>query len=161
MMPAKQGDPSLLYDPIAQELLQSAIPARLAYTWRDGAPRVVPIWFHWNGQEVVMGTPKTSPKVKVLLDNVNVSLTIDSDRWPYKVLLIRGVTRVQTIDGVVPEYAAAAERYLGRENGRGWIEQAQALFPKMVRIAVKPVWVSVFDFEDRFPSAVESAMSRR
>jgi hypothetical protein len=41
-MAVAQGDPELLDDPIAQELLHSTIPARLAYTWPDGTPRVVP-----------------------------------------------------------------------------------------------------------------------
>ncbi|MCC2629278.1 MAG: hypothetical protein K0S14_2928, partial [Thermomicrobiales bacterium] len=35
-MAVNQGDPQLLEDPIAQELLHSTIPARLAYTWPDG-----------------------------------------------------------------------------------------------------------------------------
>ncbi len=33
----------LLNDPVAQELLSSTHLARLAYTWRDGTPRVIPI----------------------------------------------------------------------------------------------------------------------
>ena len=37
---------TLLDDPVAQELLHSTNLARLAYTWHDGTPRVVPIWFH-------------------------------------------------------------------------------------------------------------------
>ena len=52
-MPAQQGDLALLHHPVAQELLHSTNPARLAYSWHDGTPRVVPIWFHWTGQEVV------------------------------------------------------------------------------------------------------------
>ena len=52
-----QGDPKLLEDPVAKELLKSTIPARLAYNWTDGTPRVVPIWFHWDGKEIVMGSP--------------------------------------------------------------------------------------------------------
>lgn len=51
-MATSQGDIALLNDPVAQELLHSTVPARLAYTWLDGTPRVVPIWFHWNGEEV-------------------------------------------------------------------------------------------------------------
>ena len=43
---ARQGSLELLEDPVATALLDSAIPARLAYTWMDGSPRVVPIWFH-------------------------------------------------------------------------------------------------------------------
>ena len=51
-MPSKQGDLALLETPVAQQLLQSKIPARLAYNWTDGTPRVVPIWFVWNGREI-------------------------------------------------------------------------------------------------------------
>src|SRR6266705_3333258 len=112
-MPSKQGDLSLLDHPIAQELLHSTIPARLAYVWKDGTPRVVPIWFHWTGEEIVHASPVTSPKLKVLPDNSKVALTIDSNTWPHRVLLVRGTAKVQIVDGMVPEYAAAAERYFG------------------------------------------------
>ncbi len=155
----KQGNVSLLNDPVAQTLLRSTNPARLAYVWRDGTPRVVPIWFQWTGQEIVIGTPSKAPKVKVLRNNSPVALTIDSNNWPYKVLEIRGKIQVQTVQGVVPEYAAAAERYFGVEQGQGWIAQARQLFPEMVRIAVRPEWVAVIDFEKRFPNAIEAAMS--
>lgn len=77
-MPTKQGDVTLLKDPVARELLQSTIPARLAYVWHDGTPRVIPIWFHWNGEEIVLGTPLNAPKVKVLPHNSKVALTIDT-----------------------------------------------------------------------------------
>ena len=82
----KQGDLSLLDDPVAQTLLHSTSLARLAYVWRDDTPRVVPIWFHWTGNEIVMGTPSKAPKLKVLRNNSSVALTIDSNTWPYKVL---------------------------------------------------------------------------
>jgi hypothetical protein len=31
--------------------------------------------------------------------------------------------------------------------------------PQMTRIAVQPEWVGILDFERRFPSAIEAAMS--
>ncbi len=158
-MPTKQGDTAILDNPIAQELLHSKVPARLAYVWPDGTPRVIPIWFHWNGQEIVMGTPLKAPKVKALEQGSKVALTIDTDTWPHKVLQIRGTVSMQTVDGVVPEYALAAERYLGVEGGKGWVEQAKALFPQMTRIVVRPDWVGLLDFEQRFPSAIEAAMA--
>ena len=127
-MPTKQGDPKLLDDPIAQELLRSTTPARLAYVWHDGTPRVIPIWFHWNGEEIVLGTPPNAPKVKVLPQNPKVALTIDTDTWPHKVLLIRGTAKVETVNGVVPEYAAAAQRYFGEEQGRAWVEQVRGMW---------------------------------
>ena len=158
-MTTKQGDTALLNDPIAQELLHSTIPARLAYVWRDGTPRVIPIWFHWNGQDLVLGTPLKAPKVSALTQNSKVALTIDTNSWPNKVLQIRGTAKVETVDGVVAEYAAAARRYFGEEQGRAWVEQVGKMFSQMARISVRPEWVSVIDFEKRFPSAIESAMA--
>ncbi len=112
-MPTEQGSLALLDDPVAQRLLQSTIPARFAYTWTDGTPRVVPIVFHWNGQEIVLGTPPDAPKMKALHDGDKVALSIDSDSMPYKVLLIRGGIRTDVVDGISPEYEAATVRNLG------------------------------------------------
>src|SRR5688572_14534176 len=103
-MTTQQGNLSLLNDPLAQKMLQSPIPARFAYNWTDGTPRVVPIWFHWNGSEIVLGTPPDAPKMKVLAEGTKVALTIDSDTMPHKVLLIRGRVRVDTVAGIAPEY---------------------------------------------------------
>jgi hypothetical protein len=89
-MATEQGDLSLLDNPVAQELLHSANLARLAYTWHDRTPRVVPIWFHWDGEAIVLGSPPNAPKVNVLPNNSKVALTIDRDEFPYHALLIRG-----------------------------------------------------------------------
>ena len=158
-MPTKQGSIALVSDPVAQELLRSTSPARLAYVWRDGTPRVVPIWFHWNGSEIVLGTPTKAPKARALAPGARVALTIDGNTWPYKALQIRGTAQVETVTGVVPEYALAAERYFGTDQGRAWVKQVDGMFSHMVRIAVKPEWVGVLDFEKRFPSAIEAAMA--
>ena len=158
-MPTKQGDLALLNDPLAQELLHSTIPAHLGYVSRDGTPRVVPIWCHWNGKQVVLGTPLKAPKVRALIEKPSVVLTIDSQTWPYKVLQIRGTAKVETVQGVVPEYATAALRYFGEVQGKAWVEQVRKLFPQMARIAIQPSWVGILDFETRFPSAIAAAMS--
>ena len=153
-MPVKQGDLSLLQHPAAQELLTSTIPARLAYIATDGTPRVVPIWFHWNGQEFILGTPPKAPKLKALARNPRVSLTIDDNVFPHKVLLVRGKARLETVEGVVPEYALAAERYFGAEQGKAWVSQLQQMSPSMVRITITPDWIGLLDFQTRFPSAL-------
>lgn len=155
-MPVKQGDLGLLEHPVSKELLQSSIPARLAYVWTDGTPRVVPIWFHWNGRELVLATPPKAPKLKALARNPKVSLTIDDNQFPHKVLLIRGTARLESVDGIVPEYAAAAERYFGRGQGQAWVQQLRGMIPSMVRITITPEWVGLLDFQTRFPSALSA-----
>jgi PPOX class probable F420-dependent enzyme len=146
-------EPELLRDPLAQELLQSRRPAHLSYTWTDGGPRTVPIWFHWNGNEVVFGTPANAPKCRALRDGDRVAVSIDSEEFPYRVLLIRGTASVSRVDGIVGEYAQAAERYFGPEQGQAWLSQLPAGL-QMVRIAVHPEHVTILDFETRFPSAL-------
>lgn len=157
-MPTEQGSLALLDDPVAQRLLQSTIPARLAYSWTDGTPRVVPIVFHWNGTEIVFGTPPDAPKMKALRNGDKVAVTIDSDSMPYKVLQVRGSVRVDVVDGVAPEYEAATIRNLGEEAGNAWLANLRPICPRMARIFVTPEWVGIIDFERRFPNAIERAM---
>lgn len=156
MPPVKQGDISLLQHPASQELLRSKIPARLAYVWTDGTPRVVPIWFHWNGHDIVMATPPKAPKLKALSKNPRVSLTIDDNTFPHKVLLIRGTARLEPVQGIVPEYEAAATRYFDPALAEGWLKQLRTLVTSMVRITITPEWVGLLDFQTRFPSALAS-----
>ena len=156
MRPVEQGDLKLLAQPASQELLQSKIPARLAYVWTDGTPRVVPIWFHWNGRDIVMASPPKAPKLKALAKNPKVSLTIDDNTFPHKVLMIRGTARMEPVQGIVPEYAAAAERYFGATQGQAWLSQLRTMISSMVRITITPEWVGLLDFQTRFPSALAS-----
>jgi len=153
-MPVKQGSMELLEHPASQELLRSRIPARLAYVWTDGTPRVVPIWFHWNGQEFVLASPPKAPKLKALAKNPRVALTIDDNQFPHKVLLVRGRATLEPVSGIVPEYAMAAERYFGKQEGTAWVAQLGAMVQDMVRITIKPEWIGLLDFETRFPSAL-------
>lgn len=153
-MSMRQGDLGLLENPVSQELLASRIPARLAYVWIDGTPRVVPIWFHWNGRELLMATLPNAPKLKALRMNPKVAVSIDDNNFPHKVLLIRGTARLEAVDGIVPEYQAAAERYFGPEPGREWIRQLDKKVSGMVKITITPEWVGLLDFQTRFPSAL-------
>src|SRR5262249_43418169 len=113
----------------------------------------------WNGQQIILGTPLAAPKMKALLKNPKVALSIDTDTYPYRVLQIRGTAKIENVDGLVPEYVLAVHRHLGQEQGRAWIEQVKTLFPRMARISITPDWVSIIDFEKRFPSAIEAAMA--
>ena len=66
----------------------------------DGSLRVVPIWFHWTGDQFVLGSPPRAPKLKALAADPRVALTIDDNAWPYKVLLVRRHCSVELLDDV-------------------------------------------------------------
>ena len=158
--PSKQGDVGLLQDPIAQQLLQSKGPAHLAYNWRDGTPRVVPIGFHWNGEEIVLATTTDAPKTKVLTNGAKVALSIDRNSSPPRILQIRGTVHTDTVEGIAPEYAAMIHRTMSEEDAEALLKEAARLYPRMTRIFIHPDWVGLLDFETRLPSAVERAIKR-
>jgi hypothetical protein len=156
-----QGDLRLLESDIATRLLTSTVPARLAYTSLDGTPRVVPTWFHWTGEELVMGAFFSAPHVRhavsrlhALRANPAVAITIDTEGFPPEVLSIRGQASVTEVDGVVAEYALAARRYLGEEQGAAYLGHIDDPATRMARISVRPTWVGVIDFQRRLPSAL-------
>jgi hypothetical protein len=163
-MPIEQGDPRLLETDTAQRLLASKIPARYAYTARDGTPRLVASWFVWTGEELVMPTFISAPhvshaayRVRALRANPNIAVNIDTETWPPEVLSIRGEAQISEVDGVVPEYAEAADRYLGSEQATAYLAQIDHPSTRMARIAVRPTWVGLLDFQTRMPSALGGA----
>jgi hypothetical protein len=121
--------------PVAQALLQSRIPARLGYLDPAGAPRVVPVWFHWDGTHLVLGTFPSSSKLKALHDGALVAVSIDSETYPYQGLQLRGPVTLTPTPGLVPEYVTAARRYLDPAEAEQFL--ARLGDRPMIRIAVQ------------------------
>jgi hypothetical protein len=159
--PIPQGDLRLLTTDTALALLHSTIPARLAFLATDGSPRIVPTWFHWTGEELVMGTFVSAPhvtepasRVRALRAHPAVAVTIDTNQFPPEALSIRGDAAVTEHTGVVAEYADAARRYLGDEASAGYLAMLDDPNTVMVRIAIRPTWVGLVDFQTRMPRAL-------
>ena len=138
---------------VARDLLCSRVPARLAYSGRDTTPRVLPIWFHWNGETLVLASRADAPKMAAIRGQPSVAITIDTERPPYRLLQLRGRAEVQIVDGIVAEYELAAERYYGERVGRLWIERMRAVTGRMARIEVTPTWARMFDVGALFPES--------
>ena len=160
-MTLEQGDLRLLESDLAERLLTSAIPARYAYTALDGTPRIVASWFVWTGEALVLPTFISAPhvshaayRVRALRANPDVAVSIDTESSPPQVLSLRGKAEITETDGVAAEYAAAAHRFLGSEQATGYLAQIDQPGTRMARIAVRPTWVALMDFETRMPSAL-------
>jgi hypothetical protein len=148
-----QGSLELLDTPLAKELLASAIPARIAYTAKDGTPRLVASWFRWTGGELAMPTFVEAPHVAAparrladLRARPDVAVSIDTESSPPQVLSLRGKAEVTEVDGIDPDYADAARRYLGDEAAAQYLAMADQPGTRMARIAVRPTWVGLLDF---------------
>lgn len=74
---------------------------------------------------------------------------------PYHALFIRGTASTSIVEGMPEQYVAAARRYMGREAGDEWVAGINQMSPHAGRIAIRPEWVAILDFERRFPSAIE------
>ena len=125
-------------DPVAQRLLESANPARMAYVARDGTPRVIPVGFLWTGTTIVVGTVPGSAKVRALDANPSVALTIDTSPpvWPPNALFVRGTAEVTIVDGVFPEYVEASRKVTPPEAFAEWETGVNALYDQMARIDI-------------------------
>jgi hypothetical protein len=157
-----QGDLRLLVEPAAQRLLDSAIPARMAYLNRNGEPRIVPTWFHWTGTDIVTVTYVAGPSAGIahparrladLRANPQVTLSIDTDDFPPAILQMRGQVDIVEVEGIAPEYAAAARRYLGEDGAADLLHTVDQPGTRQARIVLRPTWVSLLDFTTRLPSA--------
>ena len=132
----------------AHELLAATSAAHLAYTAKDGTPRVIPVGFFWTGGQFVISTATTSPKVTALSARPDVALAIDGGNTPdqARALSVRGRASVEIVEGVVPEYLAAARKTMDAEAAAEFERQVRATYHQMARIAITPLWVRFWDF---------------
>ena len=144
-------------------MLASTSAAHLSYIGRDGTPRVIPVGYFWTGDEFVMATAPTSPKVTALRAHPQVALVIDSGDTPEqaRALSIRGRARVEIVDGVVEEYLAAARKQMGAEAAAEFEQNVTKMYDQQARIAVTPEWVRFWDFgTGRMPQFLKELAER-
>jgi hypothetical protein len=147
----------------AQELLASTSAAHLAYDGEDGTPRVIPVGFFWTGDQFVISTATTSPKVTALSARPDVALSIDAGNTPdqARTLSIRGQANVEIVDGVVAEYPAAARKTMDAEAAAQFEQNCREMYDQMARIAITPRWVRFYDFgAGRMPRFLQELAER-
>lgn len=132
----------------AQELLGATSAAHLAYIATDGTPRSVPVGFYWTGEEFVVSTASTAPKVEALRKTPAVALAIDGGDTPdqARALSVRGTAELTIVDGVVPEYLAAARQNMEPEAYAAFEQSCREMYDRQARIAIRPRWVRFYDF---------------
>ncbi len=157
-----QGSLQLLDTRLARTLLASTIPARIAYTAQDGTPRITASWFQWTDGELVMPTFVQAPHVRAparrlaaMRTRPDIAVSIDTESSPPQVLLLRGKAQITEVDGVDPDYARSARRYLGDEVAGQYLASLDQPGTRMARIALRPTWVGLLDFDgSRLPGVM-------
>lgn len=152
----------ILAKPYSQDLLNGPEPARFAYNGLDGDPRVVPIGFWVEGDQLQIATVPKAAKVAALRKHPKVALTIDTGAFPPKVLLLRGTAEVELVQGIPEGYLVAGRKVMAdEEQYAGWLEGVKALYDEMVVITVTLTWAKLLDFETTIPKAVEDLIATK
>ena len=88
--------------------------ATLATVRADGHPHAVPMWFIFDGDDVVITTGSGSAKARHLRHDPRVSLSVDDDRPPYAFVSCLGVATLQHRPPDLVEWTTrVAQRYVG------------------------------------------------
>ena len=75
---------------------------------------------------------------------------------------MRGRANVQIVEGLVPEYIAAARRSMGAEAAAEFEKNCREMYDQMARIAIVPNWVRFYDFgEGRMPRFLKELAERK
>jgi hypothetical protein len=151
----------IIAKPYSQDLLNGPEPARFAYNGLDGDPRVVPVAFWVEGDQIQIATVPKAAKVAALRENPKVALTIDTGAFPPKVLLLRGTAEVELVQGIPDGYLVASRKVMTEEQYGGWLEGVKALYDEMALITVTLTWAKLLDFETTIPKAVEDLIAAK
>jgi general stress protein 26 len=147
----------------ASGLLDSTTAGHLAYVAKDGTPRVIPVGFYWTGQQFVVSTAETAPKVEALSVNPDVALTVDASGTPEttRSLSVRGRVDIRIVDGVVEEYFAAARKSMDPTAFEQFAESCRKMYDRMARIAITPQWARYYDYgTGRMPKFLQELAAR-
>ena len=90
----------------------------------QGRPHAMPIWYLYEGGEIIISAERGSQKHRNLERNPWATLVVDRRETPYYALMVRGEAEVGPpldFEGEV----RMASRYLGDEAGRRYVESIQ------------------------------------
>lgn len=135
-----------------EEFLSTPRVARVA-TIRDGKPHVVPVWYEYDGSNILVSTTKGARKAKNLQSNPNVSITIDDvvggkpgdlSFLSAKAVIINGNGELK--DDTDNSFAKKMyERYVGKEALNNPMVQAGVKLPRYI-LVIKPTKIMSWDF---------------
>lgn len=94
------------------DLLKAPNFANLATTMADGSPQVTPVWFDFDGKQILVNTAKGRVKDRNMRRSPRVSLAIMDPKNPYRYIEIRGKVTEVTEQGADSHIDKQAKRYL-------------------------------------------------
>jgi PPOX class probable F420-dependent enzyme len=134
--------------PLAQgevdALLKQAPIATLCTHNADGTIHATPIWFKYEGGEILFGTQDDTHRTGNIRRNPDVTVVVDAEQWPYKGVVIYGRAKLD-YDDVMEKRVTIFEKYMPRANAEK-LTQGLAALRKLVVIRVTPRKMTSYDY---------------
>jgi PPOX class probable F420-dependent enzyme len=109
----------------ALERLQGNVISWLSTVRPDGRPHLVPVWFLWDGQTILIFS-KPDQKIRNLRQNPAVVLGLDDTATGEDVVLIEGTADLLPAGQVTPTLPAYAAKYTSKLTDMGWTPASMA-----------------------------------
>jgi PPOX class probable F420-dependent enzyme len=98
------------------DLLHKKAFAQLATLMPDGSPHVTPVWFDYDGSNIIVNSAKGRVKDRNMRRDARVSLSIMDPDNPYRHLSIRGRVVDITEGGADDHIDKLAKKYLNQDR---------------------------------------------
>lgn len=99
-----------------QDLLQKKAFAHLGTLMKDGSPQVTPVWFDYDGTNILINSAKGRLKDKNMRKRPQVALAIADPDNPYRYMQIRGKVIEVTENGADAHIDSLAKKYLNQDK---------------------------------------------
>ncbi|GEB51234.1 MULTISPECIES: PPOX class F420-dependent oxidoreductase [Streptomyces] len=90
---------------------------KFSYAGPDGAPRVTPVWYVFDGEDFLFTTGGDTVKARNLRRRPHAALCVDDERPPFSYVEARGeVTLSEDPDELLDVATRAGGRYMGEDR---------------------------------------------
>jgi PPOX class probable F420-dependent enzyme len=91
--------------------LQNELILWLTTTSADGTPQPNPIWFHWNGEQILIFSVPDQAKLHNIARSPRVSLNFNSDTYGGQIAILTGSAAIDPTGPTADERAAYSQKY--------------------------------------------------
>ncbi|HEY0737114.1 MAG TPA: TIGR03667 family PPOX class F420-dependent oxidoreductase [Herpetosiphonaceae bacterium] len=117
------------------ERLRTELIMWLSSTRPDGRPHLVPVWFLWDGQSILIFSKPNNQKIRNLRQNSNVMVSLEAANEGEDIVLIEGQATLleeSTSEVMPPEYV---EKYSAQIAAFQWTPEGMAAeYSQAIRI---------------------------
>jgi PPOX class probable F420-dependent enzyme len=101
----------------------------------DGRPHLVPVWFLWYGETILIFSQPNAQKIRNLRQNTNVILALDDTKDGDDVVMLEGKAELLNDPAVNPTLPAYVAKYDSQLKSMGYTAEAMAAeYTQAIRI---------------------------